>query len=120
MSTDGDSGGRPAQRPGTSLDGSPGVGPESGDRERVANALAYPLAGGAAAAVLCVVVLAALDPTPGRQLRGLLVLVALVCLLAVAWGWARTVWYGPTPKPPDEGAGGDHGYAERRDVGHVE
>jgi hypothetical protein len=57
--------------------------------------LAYPLAGTAAAAVVVVVVIALIDPEPGRHVRGLLVLLALTALLAVACGWARTVWHGP-------------------------
>ncbi|MDT3444114.1 MULTISPECIES: hypothetical protein [unclassified Pseudofrankia] len=76
-----------------------------GDGERASNALAYPLAGGAAAAMLCVIVLAAVDPSPGRHLRGLLVLLALVVLLAVAWGWARTVWHGPVADRQPTGRG---------------
>jgi hypothetical protein len=80
--------------------------------ERAAVALAYPLAGAASAAVLCVIAVAVVDPVPGRHVRGLLILLALVALLAVAWGWARTVWYAPVDDQPADSA--------RRDVGHVE
>ncbi|OHV39560.1 MULTISPECIES: hypothetical protein [Pseudofrankia] len=100
---------------GGDLEGRPAGGP-AGDGERARNALAYPLAGGAAAAVLCVIVLAAVDPSPGRHLRGLLILLAIVGLLAVVWGWARTVWYGPAA----DGQPGDRGALPGRDAEHVE
>jgi len=115
MSTGGDPERRPAVAANTRPGGTPDDGGEQtvragqggadrpgepvnppGSGERATNALAYPLVGGAAAAVLCVIVLAAVDPSPGRHIRGLLILLTLVALLAVAWGWARTVWYGPT------------------------
>ncbi|MBL7495130.1 hypothetical protein I6A84_34880 [Frankia sp. CNm7] len=68
-----------------------------------ARELAYSLAGGAAAALVAVLVLAAVDPSPGRHVRGLLILIAFVGLLAVAWGWARTVWHDPVAAR-DQGA----------------
>jgi hypothetical protein len=105
MSTGGD----PAGRPTGDAEARPGATDERGRLragQQAGNALAYPLAGGAAAAVLCVIVLAAVNPSPGRHVRGLLVLLAVVGVLAVAWGWARTVWNGP--EADREPAGPDH------------
>jgi len=115
MSTDGDPGGPPAGGAGADqLSRAPAA-----DRERAVNALAYPLAGTAAAAVVVVVVLAVIDPAPGRHVRGLLILLALVGLLAAACGWVRTVWHTPT-EPPQPAQPGGPGEAQRRDVRHVE
>ncbi|WP_157735231.1 hypothetical protein [Pseudofrankia inefficax] len=74
------------------------------ERERAINALAYPVAGTAAAAVVVVIVVALVDPSPGRHVRGLLILLALVGLLAAACGWVRTVWHGPTDDPGADAA----------------
>ncbi len=105
-----------------STDGDPGRPVGGGaDRERAVNALAYPLAGTAAAAVVVVIVVALLDPTPGRHVRGLLILLALVGLLAAACGWVRTVWHTPTSGQSEaEGQGAGPGDVQRREVRHVE
>jgi hypothetical protein len=87
------------------------------ERERAINALAYPLAGTAAAAVVIVIAVAVLDPTPGRHVRGLLILLALVGLLAAACGWVRTVWHGPTD---GHDRAGDSPNGTDPDAGHAE
>jgi hypothetical protein len=53
---------------------------------------AYALAAAASAAAVVVIMIAAVWPSPGRQARGLLVVVALVCLVGVSAGWLRVVW----------------------------
>jgi len=102
MSTDGDPAGPPASG-GAAHQPRP-AGPRRGftERERAINALAYPVAGTTAAAVVVVIVVALVDPSPGRHVRGLLILLALVGLLAAACGWVRTVWHGPTGRAEPE------------------
>jgi hypothetical protein len=99
MSTDGDPAGPPAD--GAAAQEPKPASPRRGftERERAINALAYPVAGTAAAAVVVVIVVALVDPSPGRHVRGLLILLALIGLLAAACGWVRTVWHGPTDGP---------------------
>lgn len=132
MSTDGDPPGPPAgdaaaDQPERAAPVRAGTGPGSAglytarpgstERERAINALAYPLAGTAAAGVVIVIAVAVLDPTPGRHVRGLLILLALVGLLAAACGWVRTVWHGPAGSQ-DQVAPAANG--TRPDAGHTE
>jgi hypothetical protein len=59
---------------------------------RIPRHVAYSLAAATSAAAVGVIVIAAVWPSPGRQARGLLVVVALVCLVGVSSGWLRVVW----------------------------
>jgi hypothetical protein len=114
MSTDGEPDRPPAD--GAAADEPKPAPADRAERERAVNALAYPLAGTAAAGVVVVVAMALIDPTPGRHVRGLLILLALVGLVAVACGWARTIWHGTSDRPDTVRPDTEHRDAEHRDV----
>lgn len=57
------------------------------DRRRVARMVALI----AVTAAVAMFVLALVDPSPSRHLRGLLITVNLTCLVGVAGGWLRVV-----------------------------